>query len=70
MGLSLDVAKALKTTRDMIQDAKRDNSRYTDFVRDAADENSFCIEDLADIIADLDARVTALEDAGNASTAE
>ena len=76
-GLTPDVAKALKSTRDLIQSAKRDNSNYTDGVKvvadensggvfdiaELADENSICIEDLAIIVEDLLERVEALENA-------
>ena len=76
-GLTPDVAKALKSTRDLIQSAKRDNSNYSDSIKvvadensvacfdiaDLADENSICLEDLAAMIDDLETRVAALEEA-------
>ena len=76
-GLTPDVAKEFKRTRDLIQSAKRDNSSYTDGsyaignensgcvfdIAELADENSLSIEDLAMIIDDLLERVEALENA-------
>ena len=75
MGLTPEIAKALKSTRELIQMAKRDNSLYTDSVKnkadenndgildvaELADENSLSIEDLAILIDDLETRVSALE---------
>lgn len=75
MGLTPEIAKALKSTRELIYTSKRDNSMYTDVVNsksnennDAvldiaalADENSISIEDLAILIDDLESRVAALE---------
>lgn len=75
MGLTPEIAKALKSTREQIQLAKRDNSLYTDSVKykadenndgildiaSLADENSISIEDLAVLIDDLETRVSALE---------
>ena len=74
-GLTPDVAKEFKRTRDLIQSAKHDNSNFTDGaygianensdcvldVADLSDENALCIEDLAEIISDLEERITALE---------
>lgn len=76
MGLTPEIAKALKSTRELIQLAKRDNSLYTDSVKSKADENndgildiasladenSLSIEDLAILIDDLETRVSALEE--------
>ena len=75
MGLTPEIAKALKSTRELIQLAKRDNSLYIDGVKstadenndgildvaELADENSLSIEDFATIIDDLETRVAALE---------
>ena len=75
MGLTVEIAKALKSTRELIYSSKRDNSMYTDRVKNLADENSegvldtasladensISIEDLATLIDDLEARVSALE---------
>ena len=75
MSLNLDIAKALKSTREQINLAKRDNSFYIDRVKSEADENndgildvasladenSISIEDLAILIDDLETRVSALE---------
>lgn len=75
MGLTPEIAKALKSTRELIQLAKRDNSLYTDRVKseadenndgildiaELADENSIGLEDLATLIDDLETRVSALE---------
>lgn len=75
MGLTPEIAKALKSTRELIQLSKRDNSLYTDSVKSEADENndgildvasladenSLSIEDLAVIIDNLETRVAALE---------
>ena len=76
MGLTKEIAKALKSTRELIQSAKRDNSLYTDHVKEEADENndgildvaeladenSLSIEDLAIMIDNLESRVAALEE--------
>ena len=76
-GLTPDVAKEFKRTRDLIQSSKRDVSSYTDGsyalgnengegvldIADLADENSLCIEDLAEMISELEERVAALEEA-------
>lgn len=75
MGLTPEIAKALKSTRELIYNSKRDNSMYTDVVNSKAnenndavldvaalaDENSISIEDLAILIDDLETRVAALE---------
>ena len=75
MGLTPEIARALKSTRELIQSSKRDVSLYTDSVKNTADENnegildvasladenSLSIEDLAIIIDDLETRVAALE---------
>lgn len=75
MGLTPEIAKALKSTRELIYSSKRDNSMYTDIVNNKsnenneavldvaalADENSISIEDLAVLIDDLESRVAALE---------
>lgn len=74
-GLTPEVAKEFKRTRDLIQSAKKDVSNFTDGaysianensdgvldLADLADENSLCIEDLAEMISDLEERVAALE---------
>ena len=76
-GLTPDVAKEFKRTRDLIQSAKRDNSNFTDGayeianendlglvdVADVAGENDLAITDLAEYVAELEARVEALENA-------
>lgn len=76
MGLTPEIAKALKSTRELIYSSKRDNSLYTDVVNNKsnenneavldiaalADENSISIEDLAILIDDLETRVAALEE--------
>ena len=78
MGLTLEIAKALKSTRELIQLAKRDNSLYIDGVKSTADENndgildvaaladenSISIEDLAVMLDDLETRVSELEAKG------
>lgn len=75
MGLTPEIAKALKSTRELIQLAKRDNSLYIDGVKstadennegildvaELADENSIGLEDLAVLLDDLETRVSALE---------
>ena len=74
-GLTPDVAKEFKRTRDLIQSAKRDNSNFTDGayeianendlgivdVADVAGENDLAITDLAEYVAELEARIEALE---------
>ena len=59
-GLTPEVAKALKSTRDLIQSAKRDNSNFTDMVNDLAHENDGGIMDVADIAAENDGAITDL----------
>ena len=49
MGLTPEIAKALKSTRELIQLAKRDNSLYTDRVKAIADENNDGIFDVASL---------------------
>lgn len=75
MGLIPEIAKAIKSLRESIQLAQRDNLLYTDRVKETADENndgildvasladenSISIEDLAVMIDDLETRVSALE---------
>lgn len=75
MGLTPEIARALKSTHDLIQLAKRDNSLYIDGVKstadennegildvaELADENSIGLEDLAVLLDDLETRVSALE---------
>ena len=75
-GLTPDVAKALKSTRDLIQSSKRDVSNYGDSIKfvadenslgvfdlgDVAEENSEAIYDLADYIESLEERIAALEE--------
>ena len=49
MSLTIEVARALKSTRQLIQMAKRDNSLYTDSVKSVADENNEGILDVANL---------------------
>lgn len=49
MSLTIEVARALKSTRQLIQMAKRDNSLYTDRVKNLADENSEGVLDTASL---------------------
>lgn len=61
-GMTPDVAKEFKRTRDLIQSAKRDESNYTDGCYDLANENDEGIMDVADLASENDGAITDLAD--------